>query len=134
MANRHSHTQTIAAPLYFSGNVPPNPGELSALDFLRQMEIRMLGNNIHEDAEKLSFALNALQGRAHEWYMGLKIRHDFVATLTFFKSRFCHKYRLPGYTPNEFDITLISTQYVEEDPEQYIARITNYMELSLIHI
>ena len=96
MANRQSHTQTIAAPLYFSGNVPPNPGELSALDFLCQMEIRMLGNNINENADKLSFALNALQGSAHEWYMGLKIRDDFVATFTFFKTRFCLKYRLPG--------------------------------------
>ena len=70
----------------------------------------MLGNNINEDADKLSFALNALQGSTHEWYMGLKIRDDFVATFTFFKTRFCHKYRLPGYTPNEFDITLISRQ------------------------
>ena len=89
VANRHSHTQTIAAPLYFLGNVPPNTGELSALDFLHQMEIYMLGNNIHEDADKLSFALNAQQGSAHEWHMGLKI-----------------------HEPNEFDITLISTQHV----------------------
>ena len=59
MANRQSHTQAIAAPLYFTGNLSPNPGELSAIDFLRQMEIRMLGNNIVNDADKLSFALNA---------------------------------------------------------------------------
>ena len=127
MAQRQSHTQTIAAPLYFSGNVPQNPGELSAQDFLHQMEIRLLGNNITEDADKLSFALNALHGHTHEWYMGLKIRHDFVATFSFFKNRFCHKYRLPGYTPNEFDVTLISKQNIEEDPEEYIPRITNYI-------
>ena len=63
--------------------------------------------------------------------MGLKIHRDFVATYTYFKSRFCHQYRLPGHTPSEFDITLISKPNIDENPEQYIARIINYVNKSV---
>jgi len=71
-----AHTQTIAAPLHFAGNDPPTATELSPQDFLRQLEVRILGNRIEQDANKLAFALNCLQGRAHIWYTGLKIRAE----------------------------------------------------------
>ena len=66
LADRQGHTQTIAAQLY--RNPHPNKNELSAQDFLRQMEIFMLGNNVMKDSHKLSFALNTLQGGAHECF------------------------------------------------------------------
>ena len=56
------HTQTIAAPLHFAGNDPVLAGELSEVDFLRQLDIRLLGNNVSLDSEKLAFALHALHG------------------------------------------------------------------------
>ena len=74
------HTQTIAAPLHFAGNDPVLAGELSAVDFLRQMDICLLGNNVSLDSEKLAFALHALHGTAHEWYIGLWLRADFMDT------------------------------------------------------
>ena len=128
------HTQTIAAPLHFAGNDPALVGELSAVDFLRQLDIRLLGNNVTLDSEKLAFALHALHGPAHEWYVGLRLRADFVDTFDYFRFRFCHKYRIPGHLPHEFDFALIAKQLPEEDPTQYLARISNYVNLSLIHI
>ena len=68
-ANVNANIQTIAAPLIFVGNEPPTPNELSPQDFLRQLEIRILGNRIERDEDKLSFALNALQGKSHDWYI-----------------------------------------------------------------
>ena len=37
------HTQTIAAPLHSAGNDPPLQGEISARDFLRELDVRILG-------------------------------------------------------------------------------------------
>ena len=122
-----THTQTIAAPLHFAGNDPPLQGEISATDFLRELEVRILGQNLTEDKSKLTFALNALQGKAHDWWTSLIIRADFKETFAYFKQKFSHKYRVPGYTSHEFDFSLIAKQRPEEDPSQYIARITTYV-------
>ena len=121
------HTQTIAAPLTFIGNDPPLQGELTAQDFLRQLEVRILGARLAADADKLAFALNALQGRAHEWYVGLQVRGDYEDTFEYFKNKFCHKYRIPGYLPQEFDFSLIAKQRIDEDPTQYVSRISHYL-------
>ena len=121
------HTQTIAAPLHFAGNDPPLAGEISARDFLRELEVRILGQNITSDKLKLQFALNALQGKAHEWWTSLSIREDFRSDYAYFKKKFAHKYRVPGFTQHEFDFSLIARQKPEEDPTQYIARITAYL-------
>ena len=122
-----SHTQTIAAPLHFAGNDPPLSGEISPSDFLRELEVRILGQSLSDDKQKLKFALNALQGKAHDWWTSLVIREDFKETYTYFKQKFSHKYRVPGYTSHEFDFSLIAKQKPEEDPSQYIARITSYV-------
>ena len=100
------------------------------MDFLRQLDIRLLGNNVSLDSDKLAFALHALHGPAHEWYIGLRLRADFSDTFEYFRSRFCHKYRIPGYLPHEFDFALIAKQLPEEDPTQYLARISNYVNNS----
>ena len=122
------HTQTIAAPLYFPGNDPPLQGELTPRDFLRELDIRILGQGIVNDNDKLAFALNTLQGKAHEWYLSLGLRADFEPTFSYFRKRFAHKYRVPGHILSEFDVSLISKQNIEEDPSQYLARISNYVE------
>ena len=123
--NNVNHTQTIAAPLHFAGNDPPTANELKPREFLRQLEIRMLGNRLQRDEDKLAFTLNTLQGDAHEWYVALDKRSDFERTFAYLKKLFCHKYRVPGQLPQEYDIGLISKQRIEEDPTQYMSRITN---------
>ena len=58
------------------------------------------------------------------------LRADFVDTFDYFRYRFCHKYRIPGHLPHEFDFALIAKQLPEEDPTQYLARISNYVNNS----
>jgi len=125
------NVQTIAAPLHFTGNDSQGSAEITPKDFLRQLEIRILGNRITEDADKLAFALNALQGKAHEWYLSLKQRNDYVETFEYFKTHFCNQFRVPGYLPQEFDISLIAKQKMDEDPALYFARISMYMANSV---
>ena len=88
----------------------------------------MLGQNIAADHAKLTFALAALKGNAHDWYKCLTIRADFESSYAYFRTKFAHKYRIPGHAHHEFDVTSLSKQRFDEDPYQYLARIKAYFD------
>ena len=122
------HTQTIAAPLHFAGNDPPLLGEMSPMDYLRELEIRMAGQGLRAEEDKLAFALATLKGPAHDWYKCLAVRADYRRTYAYFKTKFAHKYRIPGHARHEFNVTNVTKQKAEEDPYQYLARVKAYFD------
>ena len=122
-------TQTIAAPLKFSG--ANKPGEYDAAGFLHEAEARMAGQNITDEAAKLNLVVSALTGLAQEWHAAITIRTDYVQTYTFFKSCFSENFGLPGQTLTSFSHSRIEKQKITESPTDYLGRICRYLKAAV---
>ena len=118
-------TQTIAAPLRFSGE--KKPGEPSPANFLKDLEARMNGASLTTEKEKLEFAAQTLSGTAFEWYTGFSHRQDFNDTYTQFKSAFTENYGLPGFSLTTFTHSKIDQMTIRESPKDYLGRVCGYL-------
>ena len=118
-------TQTIAAPLRFSGE--KKPGEPTPANFLKDLEARMHGASLTTEKEKLEFAAQTLSGTAFEWYTGFTHRQDFNDTYTQFKAAFTENYGLPGFSLTTFTHSKIEQMTIKESPKDYLGRVCGYL-------
>ena len=122
-------TQTIAAPLKFSGST--KPGATDPAEFLQDAEARMKGQNLNTEKKKLEFVVGTLTGSAFEWYTGVSLRKDFKPTYTYFKSKFAESWGLPGQSLHSFSHTKVEKQFIHESPAMYYGRVVTYLRTAI---
>ena len=123
-------TQTIAAPLRFYGRDVPLKGDLSAEQFLRELEGRIAGQELTTNATKLAFTAQCMHGDAFAFYQGLAGHEEYESTFSSFKKLFRHYYNLPGASIDTFDTNKLHNQRIDESPHHYLNRVRLYVTSS----